>query len=49
MFVRFAARKTYMFPTIPNQLDPFKVSIIVAVAVVSSVVGSLIPASARPA
>ncbi len=36
--------ETYMFDTIPNTLDPGKVSVIVAVAVVSSVVGSLIPA-----
>ena len=36
--------KTYMFDTIPNQLDPKKVSIIVAAAVVSSVLGSLYPA-----
>ncbi len=36
--------ETYMFDQIPNQLDPAKVSVIVGVAVVASVVGSLIPA-----
>lgn len=36
--------ETYMFDKIPNTLDPKRVSIIVAVAVISSVVGSLIPA-----
>jgi lipoprotein-releasing system permease protein len=36
--------KTYIFDTIPNTLDPFKVSIIMAVAVVSSVIGALVPA-----
>jgi len=36
--------KTYMFDSIPNTLDPKKVAIIVSVAVISSVVGSLIPA-----
>jgi lipoprotein-releasing system permease protein len=36
--------KTYIFDTIPNQLDPHDVAIIVAVAVLSSVLGALIPA-----
>ncbi len=36
--------KTYMFDSIPNTMDPFKVTVIVTVAVVASVIGSLIPA-----
>lgn len=36
--------KTYMFDKIPDELDPYKVSVIVLVAILSSVAGSIIPA-----
>lgn len=36
--------KTYAFDTIPDQLNPQTVSIIVLVAIVSSVIGAIIPA-----
>jgi ABC-type antimicrobial peptide transport system permease subunit len=36
--------EVYAFDTIPNTMDPFEVAIIVLVAIMSSVLGSLIPA-----
>jgi lipoprotein-releasing system permease protein len=44
MGVRIWSADTYAFEIIPNTMDPIEVSIIMAVAVVSSVLGALVPA-----
>jgi lipoprotein-releasing system permease protein len=36
--------ETYAFDTIPNTMNPHEVAVIVAVAVISSVLGALVPA-----
>jgi lipoprotein-releasing system permease protein len=36
--------EVYMFDTIPNTMNPPEVAVILAVAVVSSILGALIPA-----
>jgi lipoprotein-releasing system permease protein len=36
--------KTYIFDTIPNTMNPAEVSIIMAIAIVASVLGALVPA-----
>lgn len=42
--VEIWSAKTYLFDTIPNTLDPRDVAVIVAVAILSSVLGALVPA-----
>ena len=36
--------KTYLFDTIPNTMDPHDVAVIVSVAILSSVLGAVLPA-----
>ena len=36
--------ETYLFDTIPNTMNPTEVTVIVAVAIVSSILGALVPA-----
>jgi lipoprotein-releasing system permease protein len=36
--------KTYLFDTIPNTMDPHDILVIVSVAILSSVLGALVPA-----
>jgi lipoprotein-releasing system permease protein len=36
--------ETYLFDTIPNSMNPTEVTIIVAVAIISSIIGALVPA-----
>ena len=36
--------KTYLFDTIPNTMDAYDVIVIVSVAILSSVLGALVPA-----
>ncbi len=42
--LRVWSRETYIFDTIPNRVDPNEAAVIVIVAILASIVGSLVPA-----
>jgi lipoprotein-releasing system permease protein len=44
MHVQIWSPETYAFDTIPNQLNPPEVMVIMAIAVIASVLGALVPA-----
>lgn len=44
MGIQIWSPETYMFDTIPNTMNPHEVAVIVSVAVISSVLGALVPA-----